>query len=158
MMTFEPAWCFGRRARRVLRDESGSILPLIIFYAFLCIVLVLLVSAITSLYLERERLFALADGAALAGAESYELGEVAVTDGKLRPTLQTPAVAMAVDDFLGSAVARGFDGLTVNDAASADGRSATVRLSAVWHPPVVSILVPAGVRIQVTSTARSVFR
>jgi hypothetical protein len=32
-----------------------------------------------------------------------------------------------------------------------------VTLSATWRPPVVSLLVPAGIRIEVTSVARSVF-
>jgi hypothetical protein len=41
---------------------------------------------------------------------------------------------------------------------SVDGRSATVELSARWSPPVVSLLVPDGIRIDVTSTARSIFR
>jgi hypothetical protein len=145
--------------RRRVADDTGSVLPLVVFYAFLCVVLVLLVSAITSLYLERERLYALADGASLAGAESYDLGStVAVVDGHPRPVLETAAVRAAVDDFLGTPVASGFDALAVEEAGTADGRSASVRLSAVWHPPVVSILVPAGVRIGVVSTARSVFR
>lgn len=142
---------------RGLADDTGSILPLVIFYAFLCLVLVLLVSAVTSLYLERERLYAVADGAALAGAESYDLESVAVVDGHPRPTLESPAVRAAVTEFLSTAVADGFDALEVEQAGSADGRSAVVRLSAVWHPPVVSVLVPAGIRIGVTSTARSVF-
>ena len=146
-----------RDLRHRLLDDSGSVLPLIIFYAFLCLVLVLLVSAITSLYLERERLYAVADGAALAGAESYDLNAIAVVDGRPRPMLETAAVRAAVDDFLGTSVAAGFDRLEVEEATTADGRSASVRLSAVWHPPVVSMLVPAGVRIEVASTARSVF-
>lgn len=143
-------------ARR-LTDDTGSILPLVIFYAFLCLVLVLLVSSITSLYLERERLYAVADGAALAGAESYDLESVAVVDGHPRPTLEAPAVRAAVAEFLSTAVTDGFDALEVERAGCADGRSAVVELSAVWHPPVVSVLVPAGIRIGVTSTARSVF-
>lgn len=147
----------SRRLRTSLRDETGSILPLVIFYAFLCLVLVLLVSAITSLYLERERLYAVADGAALAGAESYDLAEVAVIEGRPRPKLQTTDVRAAVGDFLATPVAAGFDALEVEQAITMDGRSATVRLSAMWHPPVVSVLVPAGLRIEVTSTARSVF-
>ncbi|NNC11113.1 hypothetical protein HII28_04370 [Planctomonas sp. JC2975] len=146
------------RAVAVLRDERGSTMPLIIFFAFLCLTVVLLASAATSLYLERERLYAVADGAALAGAESYDLGDAAVVDGHPRPTLRSTEVSDAVDDYLGSAAARGFDGLVVERASTEDGRSATVRLSAVWHPPVVSVLVPAGLRIAVTSTARSVFR
>ena len=54
--------------------EEGSILPLAIFYGVLCIAVVLLVSSATSLYLERERLFALADGAAIARLVKEKLG------------------------------------------------------------------------------------
>ena len=146
----------GARASRWAADE-GSILPLTIFYCVLCIVLVLLVSAATSLYLERERLFTLADAAALAGAEAFDLDEVAVVDGHPRPTLESADVGAAVADFLASSVSDGFDRLLVQRAGTGDGRSATVTLSAVWHPPVVSMLVPSGIRIEVTSSARSVF-
>ncbi|MHA7986221.1 pilus assembly protein TadG-related protein [Rathayibacter sp. CAU 1779] len=146
------------RFASALRDERGSTMPLVIFFAFLCLAVVLLASAATSLYLERERLFAVADGAALAGAESYDLDDVAVVDGRPRPTLRSTEVSDAVGDYLASAAARGFDELVVEQASTEDGRSATVRLSAVWHPPVVSVLVPAGLRFSVTSTARSVFR
>ena len=139
------------------RSDGGSILPLVIFYGVLCIVLVLLVSSATSLYLERERLFALADGAALAGAEGYDLDAVAVVDGHPRPVLHSTDVSTAVADFLASSVADGFDGLRVQQAGTTDGRSATVTMSTVWHPPVVSMFVPAGIRIDVTSSARSVF-
>ena len=65
----------GRR----IRDEDGSTLPLIIFYAALSLALILLVVAATSLYLERKRLFTLADGASLVGAESFSLGDVSRT-------------------------------------------------------------------------------
>lgn len=141
-----------------VRDESGSILPLVIFYGLLCLIVVLLASAVTSLYLEREQLYALADSAALAGAESYELNSVQVVDGRPRPRLDPLAVGTTVDEFVDAVGADGFDGLRIEEATTPDGRSATVRLSAVWHPPVVSPLVPGGIRIGVTSSARSVFR
>jgi hypothetical protein len=140
-----------------LREETGSILPLVAFYSFLCIVLVFLVSAVTSLYLERERLYSVADAAALAGAEAYDLAAVRVVEGHPRPVLESSSVRSAVSDFLAAPVAAGIEGLEVEQAMSSDGRSATVRLSAIWRPPVVSMLVPAGLRIRVTSTARSVF-
>jgi hypothetical protein len=50
-----------------------------------------------------------------------------------------------------------FESLEVLRAESGDGRSATVELAAYWRPPVVSLLVPDGVRIEVTAVARSVF-
>lgn len=147
----------ARGPARGLADETGSILPFAIFYGVLCLVVVLLAVSATSLYLERERLFAVADGAALAGAESYDLDSVHLVGGSPRPMLEPAEVRAAVVDYLGSAVTDGLDGLHVERATTEDGRSASVRISAVWHPPVVSALVPAGYRIEVTSSARSVF-
>jgi hypothetical protein len=139
------------------RDDEGSTLPLTIFYGFLSLVLVLLVVAATSLYLERKRLFTLADGAALVGAESFSLADVRSTAAGFRPELRSPEVAAAVEGYLASAPHDGFTALAVERAETVDGRSATVALSAYWRPPVVSLLVPEGFRIEVTAVARSVF-
>ena len=140
-----------------LRDDRGSTLPLTFFYMFLCLVLILIVVAVTSLYLERKRLFTLADGAALVGAEAFELSEVSSTPDGLRATLDSTDVAAAVGQYLTTAPASGFDGLAVERADSTDGQSATVELSAYWRPPVVTVFVPEGIRIEVTAVARSVF-
>ena len=83
-----------------LRDERGSTLPLTIFYGFMSLVLILLVVAATSLYLERKRLFVLADGAALVGAEAFALDDVTATASGWRPTLETPDVAAAVSAYV----------------------------------------------------------
>jgi len=136
--------------------ESGSTLLLTIFYGFLCLSVVLLVVSATSLYLERSRLFTLADGAALAGAESFALESVTEEASGLRPTLESAEVAAAVDDYLDALPSSGLESLTVEQAETLDGRSATVTLSAWWHPPVLSVLVPARLRIDVTSVGRSV--
>ncbi len=141
-----------------MKREDGSILPLTIFYGAFALVLVLLVSAATSLYLERKRLFTVADGASLVGAEAFDLEQVTESDGVLDPHLKTTDVAAAVNDYLTGGGVTVFDRLAVERAESSDGRSATVELSARWSPPVVSLLVPDGIRIDVTSTARSVFR
>lgn len=147
----------GRAVNRLRRDESGSILPLTIFYGFLALVLVLLVVAATSLYLERKRLYTLADGAALVGAESFSLSDVSTAGERTRPILRTADVASAVTAFVAATPAAEFDSLAVESARSDDGRSATVELSAHWRPPLVSLLVPDGVRIEVSAVARSVF-
>lgn len=143
--------------RRLLRDENGSTLPLIIFFGVLSLVLVLLVVAATSLYLERKRLFTLADGAALVGAEAFELSEVPVGPDGPRPELRTADVATAVTDYLSVAPAGGFEELELERAESVDGRSATVELSAYWRPPMLTLLLPEGIRLDVTAVARSVF-
>ncbi len=143
------------RAR--MRDDDGSILPLTIFYGFLSLVLILLVVAATSLYIERKRLFTLADGAALVGAEAFPLDAVAPTASGYRPTLKTPGVAAAVSDYIAATPHDHFESLSIDRAETVDGRSATVALSAYWRPPVVSLLVPEGFRIDVIVLARSVF-
>lgn len=139
------------------RDDEGSTLLLTIFYGMLGLLLVLLVVAATSLYLERKRLFTLADGAALAGAEAH-LAPDAVAGASGPPaSLSHAAVAAAVDGYLASAPSAGFEGLALEHAGTIDGRSATVTLSAYWRPPMVTLLIPEGLRLEVTSSSRSVF-
>jgi len=142
-------------------DDRGSTLPLIIFYGALSLVLVLLVVAATSLYLERKRLFTLADGAALVGAEAYDLERVSVpdatNDGRPQLELESSDVSAAVTGYLEQAPTGQFEGLRVVRAESVDGKSATVALSAQWRPPVLTLLLPDGLRIDVTAVARSVF-
>jgi uncharacterized membrane protein len=141
-----------------LRSEEGSTLLLTIFYSALCLALILLVVAATSLYLERKRLFTLADGASLVGAEAFTLGDpTASTPHGVRPILTTPEVASAVSEYLDGNPADHFTALHVDRAVSVDGRSATVVLSCYWAPPVLTLFIPKGFRIQVTSIARSVF-
>lgn len=139
-----------------ISDDSGSTLLLTIFYGCLSLVLVFLVVAATSLYLERKRLFTLADGAALAGAEAFDLSTVTMTPDGPRPILHTTDVTETVGDYLAIAP-HSFQNLAVERAETVDGRSATVQLSADWKPPIVSLLVPEGIRIDVTAVARSVF-
>ena len=140
-----------------MRDDAGSTLLLTIFYGFLALVLVLLVTAATSLYLERKRLFTLADGAALVGAEAFDLESVSITPSGPRPILESPDVATAVTAYLAEAPTSGFEALEVRRAETVDGRSATVALAAMWRPPMLSLLVPDGFPIEVTAVARSVF-
>ncbi len=137
-------------------DDDGSTMPLMIFFGALSLALILLVVSATSLYLERKRLFTLADGAALVGAEAFELDAVSATARGYRPTLRTTDVANAVSAYLRQAPSD-FDSLIVERAETMDGRSATVALSAQWRPPVLSAFVPGGLRLEVTAVARSVF-
>ncbi len=148
----------GSVSRRALADDRGSILPLIAGFVALALVLVLLVTAATSLYLERKRLFTLADGAALVGAESFDLDDVAIVDGELRPALASADVARDVAAYLREAPLGGLDEVVLERAASDDGVTAVVSLSSYWRPPVVTLFVPEGVRIDVTAEARSVLQ
>lgn len=148
----------GRLGHLARRREEGSTLILICFYAVLALLLILIVTAASSLYLERKRLFSLADGAALVGAEAFDLSDVRIDAGTLSVDLEPAAVHDAVADYLRVAPTGSFEDLRIERATSDDGRSATVQLSAMWRPPVLAPLLPEGVRLDVTSIARSVFR
>lgn len=148
----------ARMLRLDPRDDRGSILPLVAGFGALALAIVLLVSAATSLYLERTRLYTLADGAALAAAESFDLASVRPTaEGTLRPRLTDPEVRAAAADYLEQAPGSRLEQLRLVAASTPDGLSARVTLAAVWAPPVLSVFVPEGIPLQVTATSRSVF-
>lgn len=146
-----------RRRFALLRSDDGSTLLLTIFYAALSLALILVVVAATSLYLERKRLFTLADGASLVGAEAFSLDKVTRTGAGIQPNLTSAEVSSSVHSYLAGSPSDSFTDLRVERAVSVDGRSATVELSCYWSPPVLTLFVPKGIRIEVTSIARSVF-
>lgn len=136
-------------------NEEGSTLLLTIFYGFVSLALILVVVAATSLYLERKRLFTLADGAALAGAEAFQFGTVERGTTDADRALDAADVHGAVADYL-ALPHEEFEGLTMSQALSSDGHSATVSLTAWWRPPVLTLFVPDGIPVEVTAVARSV--
>lgn len=141
--------------RRLAREEDGSTLVLTIGFAALALALILAVTTATSLLIERRRLFSVADGAALAASEAFALEQVHFDGTTATPELADDAVDRAASDWVARA-AVGLDDARV-DGAAADARSATVTVSSTWHAPVVSLLLPEGMRLDVTATARSVF-
>lgn len=146
-----------RRPR--LRDsEEGSAVPLIVGFFVIAATFVVVAAAATSVHLERLRLLTVADGAALAGAESFEIADVTVEGDRVVPTLAAAAVGEAVEEYVTEADAGALTELAVVTAGTTDGRSATVVLRATWHPPLVNALLPDGLPISVTSTAAARFR
>jgi hypothetical protein len=138
-------------------DEEGSILPLVCFYGALALLVTLIVASATSLYLERKRLFTLADGAALVGAEAFDLADVSVTPQGPRVELRPADVRAAVRDYLAGTPTDVFESLSLDEATTPDGSSARVTVSAIWRPPVVTAFVPEGLRINATAVSRTVF-
>lgn len=141
---------------RLVHDDGGSTLLLTIFYCFLGITIVLVVVSATTLYLERKRLFTVADGAALAAAEAWALDSVRVDGDQVTIELDDADVRRAAAEYLDDA-ASDLDDVVLVRAASDDGRSATVTLRSVWRAPIHNELIPVAVPIEVTVTARSVF-
>ena len=146
----------GALRRRFAGDDGGSTLLLTIFYCFLGLSIVVVVASATTLYLERKRLFTVADGAALAAAEAWRLETVRLDGDRLAIELDSAEVRAAASAYIAEA-AGDLDDLELVRAASDDGRTATVTLRSVWHPPLHTELVPLAVPIEVTVTARSVF-
>ncbi|WP_235009446.1 pilus assembly protein TadG-related protein [Arthrobacter sp. SLBN-83] len=138
-------------------DESGQLMVMILGYVLLALLVATVVTGITAVYLEHKRLLSLADGASLAAADSYTLGEVSAEGGSPSAVLNPARVRNVAADFVArSPAAQRFSALSVTGATGTpDGSTAVVVLTAAVHPPVVNFLVPDGIRIEATSTARS---
>lgn len=139
-------------------QEEGAAIPLIVGLFAIALAFVVIAAGATSLHLDRLRLLTVADGAALAGAESFRVADVSVEGDAVVPALSASAVRAAVDAYTADAAAPDLEDVTVVAATTGDGRSATVELRATWRPPLVSPLLPDGLPITVTSTAAARFR
>lgn len=146
--------------RRVAGVDDGSLIPLLAFFAALAAVVALLLAAATSLYLERQRLFTIADGAALAAAESFMLDDVVVTGENVTARLSTSRVRTVAEGYVQALPVTAL-GSRLGDLAltraSTDGRQAVVALRVTWHPPLAALLVPEGLALTATSSARAFF-
>jgi len=133
------------------QEDEGSVLILTLGYAVLAVVAILICVAATSLYLAQKRLDALADAAALAAADGFELTVVGgepvatLTDADVRNQAQ-----LMVDEI-------GADAVLIA-AEAPDGLSARVTVAGAWHPPVITPFVPDGVALQATATSRTALR
>lgn len=143
---------------RLRTGEEGSSLILTIFYSAFSLLLILIVVSATSLALERKRLFNEADGAALAGADAYDLSALHGGADAPVPVLHDSDVHAAAQEYLALVKNTSLEDRVLENASSPDGSSAQVTLSAAWRPPVLTLFVPEGIRLSATASARSVFR
>lgn len=129
-------------------------MPLAIGFATIALMLILLGAVITDIYLAHRKLYALADSAALAAADSFEPaygGEPGIlfTDG---------AVADEAQEYLGRAhPSTAFQALRA-DGRSPDGRSVEVILHARYRPPLLSPFVPSGIEMTAAARVRGALR
>ena len=132
-------------------DDEGSVLLLTLGYAVLALVAVLICTAATSLYLTQKRLDAVADAAALAAADGFEL---TTADGEPVASLSDADVREQAELM----VAQIGGGATLASAETPDGVSARVTVAGTWHPPVVTFFVPDGLALEATATSRTALR
>jgi len=151
----------GRRDAGRSTDD-GQIMILSLGFGVLAILLVLVVTAATGVHLDRKRLLALADLAALSATDEISDGYFGAVEqrGSGGIPLTDATVLAAVEQYVRDhpEPAARWDGVQVLEATSPDGRSAVVRLGAVTRPPVVTwVLGPwsDGVELEVRGSARA---
>lgn len=116
-------------------------------YLALAVALILVTVNAADLHLAQRRLDALAASAALAGSDGFGLERV---DGVPRALLTDARVSEQAD-----AVVRHQAGASLVWAGTPDGLSARATVATVWHPIVLSVFVPDGVRLEATATSRN---
>lgn len=147
-----------RRAQKAAGgDESGQLTVMIIGFTVLCLLVATTVMGVSAVYIEHKKLLSAADGAAAAAADSFRLADTASGDAPPSAVLAPERVRVVVATYLerdGAHVR--FEGLTMAAATgTADGRTATVSLVAVARIPVVNVILPDGVPIEATASARA---
>ncbi|WP_311245809.1 hypothetical protein [Microbacterium sp. WCS2018Hpa-23] len=121
-------------------------------YALLALALIFVSVCATDLYIAQKRLDALADVAALAGADGFTL----VVEGDMVPANLTDD---GVRERAVALLAEMPGGASLVSATAPDELSARVSIIAAdWHPPLVSLFVPEGVRLEATGTSRTALR
>ncbi len=124
--------------------QEGQLMVFIIGYVVLALLVTAVVVDASSVYLEHKKLLSLADGASVAAADSFTLGQLEEPAGSPTAVLTSARVRSAAVDYLNrnGAFSR-FSGLEVASVTgSPDGYTAVVVLNAAVHLPVVTYLVP----------------
>jgi hypothetical protein len=135
--------------------DQGSILLLLIGLCAILLLVASVVTGVTGVYLEKQKLQALADQTASSAVQNFA-GLQGERGKRPTPVLTSEKVSGTSQEFLAQTGAyTEFDGLQlVAPTGISDTSTAQVGLVAVAHPPLVSFIVPNGVPISVESSAR----
>jgi len=134
--------------------ERGSILPLVAGLLALCGVFVVGVIDSTDLAIARTQLQSIADGAALAAAQSITPGNATVSNDRLVIALTPATIRSAARQFVRDTAV---PGVRVIAATTTDGRTTIVTVARVWRAPLDSDFLPIRLRLTATARARTVF-
>ncbi|GGC87203.1 hypothetical protein GCM10011512_12640 [Tersicoccus solisilvae] len=139
--------------------ETGQTTVLIIGFVLLTLLVTSVVAGVTAVYIEHKKLLAIADSAALAAADTFDLAGDGATTAPV-PVLRSDRVNGAVRAYLdGLGPDAGVDGLAIGaGTGTADGRTARIELHGVARPPLVTFLVPDGIPVTATAQARAELR
>ena len=145
--------------------DGGQLLLLLIAYVLIGFLLVLVVVDATSVHLQRTRLIALTDGAALDAADALDRARF-YREGAAGPGVSSPVpvsdetVHAAAESYLRTAAdgARLQDIAVVRPTGTPDGVTAEVTLAAVARLPLLTYVLAVwsdGVPLEATSRARA---
>ncbi|MEY4136362.1 MAG: hypothetical protein RL205_490 [Actinomycetota bacterium] len=137
-------------------DDTGSVMLLGIVLVAVCVLALAVVVDVSSLFIQRRNLAAIADAAALAGAQAIDLDQY-YAHGASKATALDPATVARVVRAHVTAIAAsdGMRGMRLVGVES-DGESVSVHLSAPVQVPFLSSLV--GERAEVIANARLDYR
>lgn len=141
-------------------EESGQTTILIIGYLLLSLLVIAAVTAASAVYLGHKRLLSVADSASAFAADSFSFVAGAESTAFPGVSLSDERVRNAARRYLEeNRTAESFDRLGLAErTGSPDSISATVVLTAVVRLPVVGLLLPEGIQITASSTARPQLR
>ena len=139
-------------------SERGSMMPLFGGAIVLLLTMVTGVAVATSLLIERQRLYSLADGAAVFASESFDPAFVSKEGLRIRAPLDSFRVQQSAEEFLAKVGSHALSGVVLESASTSDGWRAHVELSSVWVPPIVSDFFPAPIRLFVEARAQTILR
>ncbi|MYM18722.1 hypothetical protein GSY69_01690 [Brevibacterium sp. 5221] len=129
-------------------------MPLGIGFAVIALALIVLAALVTDIYLAQRRLYALADSAALAAADSFEPAETAEPDIELSDSqVDRAAQSFAQRTFRETR----WSGLQVRGSTD-DGHSANVEIRGTYHSALLSPFAPRGIELRAGVTARGGLR
>ncbi len=132
-------------------QDEGSVLLLTLGDVLLALAVIFVCVCATDLYIAQKRLDALADAAALAGADGFTL---VVSDREARAELTDAGVEEQADALVAALPGEA----SITAAGTPDGVTARVTVAAEWHPPLVSVFMPDGVPLESTATSRTALR
>ena len=135
-------------------SEKGSILPLVAGLLALCGGFAVAVVDSTDLAIDRTQLQSIADGAALAAAQSITPGNATVSNDRLVIALTPATIRSAARQFVRDTAV---PGVRVVAATTTDGQTAIVTVTRVWRAPIDSEFLPLRLRLTATARARTVF-
>jgi hypothetical protein len=138
--------------------QRGSLLPLIGGAAIFLLAIIFGAASATSLLIERQRLYSLADGAAVYASESFDPRNVRMSGHGVVAPLTSQQVRSATLVYLSRVGSEKLEGLSLDNASTPDRRHVEVSLSSLWEPALASDFFPLSLRISVTAKAQAFVR